>query len=76
MECHSLAVGCGNSSSQNVECHSLAGGHRKRCDETAFHKNVQCHSLAVGLCDETVFHKICNVTHKLSVRGKDLMRQY
>src|SRR6266576_2249447 len=41
--------------SQNVQCHSLAVGHRKRCDETAF-------------------HKMCNVTHKLLVIGKDVMR--
>jgi hypothetical protein len=33
----------------NVPCHSLAAGHRKKWDETAFSQNVQClHSLAVG----------------------------
>ena len=38
---------------------------------------MQFHSLAVGHrkgCDETVFHKMCNVTHKLLVTGKDVMR--
>ena len=41
--------------SQNVQCHSLPVGHRRRCDETAF-------------------HKMHNVTHSLSVIGKDVMR--
>src|SRR6266550_2078575 len=37
---------------------SLAVGHRKRCDETAFHKDVQCHSPTVTVIgDETAFHK-------------------
>ena len=38
---------------------------------------MQCHSLADGKkkgCDETAFHKMCNVTHKLLVIGKDVMR--
>ena len=62
---------------KNVQSHSLAVGHRKRCDETAFH-NAQCHLLpAIGhrkRCAETAFHKMCNVTHKLLVMGKDVMR--
>jgi hypothetical protein len=41
-------------------------------------RNVQCPSHAeVGhmeSCDETAFHKICNVTHKLLVIGKNVMR--
>ena len=41
--------------SQHEQCHSLAVGDRKRCNETAF-------------------HKMCNVTHKLLVIGKDVMR--
>src|SRR6266576_2495101 len=36
-------------------CHTQAVGHRKRCDESAF-------------------HKICNITHSLLVRGKDMVR--
>ena len=42
--------------SQNVQCHSQAVGHRKRCDETTFHKmcNVTDLLLAIGKrCDET-----------------------
>ena len=59
--------------SQNVQCHSLPVGDRKRCDETTFHKMyiiVQCHSHTVGdrkRCDETACRKTCNVTHKLLV---------
>jgi len=35
---------------QNVQCHSLAFGHRKRCDEAAFHKmcNVTHSLLVIG----------------------------
>ena len=39
--------------------------------------NVQCNSLPVShrkRCDEAAFHKICNVTHKLLVIAKDVMR--
>src|SRR6266576_2066690 len=64
--------------SQNVQCHSLAVGHRKRCDETAFHKrfNVTHLLLVIGLkrCDETSFHKMCNITHLLLVIWKGVMR--
>jgi hypothetical protein len=45
--------------SQNVQCHTLPVGNRKRCDETAFHKSGQCHTQAVGhgkKCDEITFH--------------------
>ena len=58
--------------------HSLAVGHRRRCDETfLLSQNVQCNSQTVGhhkRCDETTFHKICIVTHKLLVIGKCVMR--
>ena len=61
--------------SQNVQCHSLAIGHRK--DMMLPFTNVQCHPQTVGhrkRCDETAFHKMHNVTHKLLVIGKDVMR--
>ena len=38
---------------------------------------MQCHSHAVGdrkRCDDSAFHKMCNITHKLLVIGKDVMR--
>jgi len=65
--------------SQKVQCHSLAIGHRKRCDETAFHKmwNVTHLLWVMGKkCDETAFHKMCNVivTNNLLVIEKDVMR--
>ena len=40
-------------------------------------QNVQHHSQTVDhrrICDKAVLHKICNVTHKLLVIEKDLMR--
>ena len=58
--------------------HSLAVGQRTRCNLwDCLSHNVQCHSLPVGhrkRCNETAFHKMCNVTHKLLVIGKDVMR--
>ena len=65
-------------SSQNVQSHSLAVGHRKGCDENAFHKmsNVTHNLLVIQKrCDETAFHKICNDTHSLLVMGKDVLSQ-
>ena len=63
---------------QNVQCCSLAVGHRKRCDESAFSEMCNlCHSLPGGHrkgCDETASHKMCNVTHNLLVIRKDVMR--
>ena len=38
---------------------------------------MQCHSHAVGdrkRCDDSAFHKMCNITHKLLVIVKDVMR--
>ena len=84
VQCHSLAVVMEKMwwdsclSTQNVQCHSLPVGHKKRYDETAFHKmcnlNVT-HKLLVirKKCDEIAFHKMCNVTHFLFT-GKYVMR--
>ena len=61
-----------------MQCCSQPVVHRKRCDETAFHKVVPCHSHAVGhrkRCDETALQKMCNVTHSLLVIGKEVMRR-
>ena len=58
----------------DVQCHSLSPvGHRKGCDETAFHKmsNVAHILLVIG---KTAFHKMCHVTHSLLVIGEDVMR--
>ena len=64
-----------NCLSQNVECHSLAVGHRKRCDQTAFHKmcNVTHLLLVIRKDVITAFHKMCNVTHLLLFIGKDVI---
>ena len=62
------------------ECHSLAVGYRKKCNQTPFYKmhNVTHDSLAVNHRqsdeNETVFHKMCNVTHLLLVIGKAVTR--
>ncbi len=61
-----------NCLSQNVQSHSLAVGHRKRCDETAFQNVcIVTHFLLVmEKIDETAFHKMCNVTHSLGHRKR------
>src|SRR6266550_1359036 len=60
----------------NVQCHSPVS-HRERCDCLS-QNAVQCHSLAVGhrkrQYDQAAFHKMCNVTHKLLVIGKDVIK--
>ena len=61
----------------NVQYHPQAVGHRKRYDETSFHKNVQCHSQAAvrrKRCDKISVQKMCKVTHSLSVIGRDVRR--
>jgi hypothetical protein len=71
LQCHSLAVGDKKRYDETV-CHSLPVGSRKRYDETAFLKRCN-DSLPVGDwkgCDD----KMCNVTHKLLLKGKDMMR--
>ena len=54
-------------------CHSLAIGHRKICNETAFYKmcNVTHILLVIG---KHAFHRLCNVTHILLVMGENVMR--
>ena len=44
-----------------MQCHSQAVGHKKRCDETAFHTNLQCihHLLVIGLVMRLLFTKLC-----------------
>src|SRR6266576_801604 len=56
-----------------MQCHSLAVGHRNYMMSLPFTK-CQCHLLPVGhkkRCNETGFHKMCDVTHKLLVIGRD-----
>ena len=59
---------------RNVQCHSLAVGNRRKCNETAFHNNVQCHHSLAAIVHhdrerydgQTAFHQ--NVQyHSLSV---------
>ena len=55
---------------------SLPVGHRKRCDESNFHKMcIETDKLLVKWekSNETGFHKVWNVTHKLFV-GHDEKR--
>ena len=69
---------CQDCTSQNMQCHSLAVGHRQTYDETAFHKMGNI-SLAVShskRCDEIALHNMCNVTHKLLGLGKGVMRYH
>ena len=57
-----------------MQCHSLAVGHRKPCDENALQKKCAMYSQSVGhmkRCDETIK---CHITHNLFVIGKDTMR--
>ena len=60
---------------ENVQCHSQTVDHKNR-NEMKLLTNVQCHSLAVGSkkCDQIAFQKMCNGTHCLLVRGKNMMR--
>jgi hypothetical protein len=83
MQGHSLSVGHGKSCDKSVlhtdvECCLLAVVHRKTCDETVFHNNAACTILLTccWLLDmmKLSFTKIWNVTHKLLVIGKDVMR--
>ena len=62
--------------SQNMQCHSLAVGHRKRSDETAFHKmcNITHLLLVVGKDWMRLPSTKC-ATHILLVIGKDLIKQ-
>ena len=56
--------------SQNVQCRSHTVGHRKRCDETAFHKMCNLTHILFShrkRCDETTIHKMCNLTHLLLI---------
>ena len=63
-----------NCHSETVKYHTLPIGHRKRCNETAFHTmhNVT-HTWALSVigkrCDVTAFHNRCNVAHQLLVIG-------
>ncbi len=62
--------------SQNVQYYLPPVGCRITCDETVFNK-MSCHSQAAShmkWCDETAFHRVHNVTHKLLIRGKGVMR--
>ena len=56
-----------------TSCQSL-----ERFDDTAFNaKKEQCHSQTIGYrkrCHEAIFHKMSNVTHKLLVIGRAMMR--
>ena len=64
---------------KKVQCCSQPVGHRKRCNEIAFHKNVQYHSLPIGnrkRSDETGIQKMCNVTYSLLAIGKDVRRHF
>ena len=56
--------------SQNMQCHSLAVGHRKICDETACHKmfNV-AHKLLVMGKDVMRLSSMKYVPHRLFVKG-------
>ena len=62
--------------SQNVQCHSLAIGNKKRCDETDFHKtcNVTHKLLVMWRGVRRVPFKKCPMSHSLLVIGKDVMR--
>ena len=74
---HILLV-IGKDVTQKVQCHSLAVGHRKICDENAF----------LGVCNITHWllvigkdvmrlpsqNMICKITHILLAIGQDVMR--
>ena len=52
MQCHSLSVNYMGKDvrdcvSQNVQCHLLAVGCMKRCDESFFHKSAMTNSLLI-----------------------------
>ena len=68
-------VGIGKGVSQNVQCHSLAVGHMKTGDETAFHKIWNTtHFLQVIGKDQKALENICNATHLLLVIDTDVLR--
>ena len=61
---------------QYMQCHSLAIGHGKRCDEIAFHNcetSFTCYWSKEMMWDETAFDKMCNVTCFLVIIGKDVI---
>ena len=60
-----------------MQCCSQAVGHRKQCDEIAFHKMCNVTHLLLVIGKDVVrlpFQKMCTITHCLLVIGKDEMR--
>jgi hypothetical protein len=55
----------------NLECHSQAVGHR---NETAFHKMWDDTHILLVIGMRLPFIEMCNVTNRLLVIGKDVMR--
>ena len=53
-----------------MECHSQTVGHRKRCDQTAFHKmcNLTHSLLAIGKDVMRLPFTKCSITHPLVIR--------
>ena len=62
--------------SQNLQCHSQAVGHRKRCCDAAFHRmcNVTHSLFIIRKMWWDCHSQICNFTNFLLVIGKDVMR--